>query len=117
MLISRKRTGASLSSTILIKYDLIFYTLFVSFDVVMQGGDEEKFKLVVEAHAVLSDTRRRERYDLGEDEDGSMDSSMGGMDGMGGMSQMDMANLFSQFAAGGGGHPGFGGARGYSHGF
>ncbi|KAG2042760.1 hypothetical protein BDR03DRAFT_990382 [Suillus americanus] len=35
-----------------------------------KGGDEEKFKLVVEAHAVLSDPQRRERYDMGEDEDG-----------------------------------------------
>ncbi|XP_006461589.1 hypothetical protein AGABI2DRAFT_185760 [Agaricus bisporus var. bisporus H97] len=36
-----------------------------------KGGDEEKFKLVVEAHAVLSDPQRRARYDMGEDEDGS----------------------------------------------
>ena len=42
-----------------------------------QGGDEEKFKLVVEAHGVLSDPRRRERYDLGEDEDGLSDSGAG----------------------------------------
>lgn len=35
-----------------------------------KGGDEEKFKLVVEAHAVLSDAQRRARYDMGEDEDG-----------------------------------------------
>ncbi|KAJ3500462.1 hypothetical protein NLJ89_g9785 [Agrocybe chaxingu] len=27
-----------------------------------KGGDEEKFKLVVEAHSVLSDSRRRERW-------------------------------------------------------
>ena len=32
-----------------------------------EGGDEEKFKLVVEAHTVLSDPYRRERYDLGKD--------------------------------------------------
>jgi DnaJ family protein C protein 7 len=30
-----------------------------------KGGDEEKFKLVVEANAVLSDPQRRERYDMG----------------------------------------------------
>jgi DnaJ family protein C protein 7 len=81
----------------------------------LQGGDEEKFKLVVEAHSVLSDPRRRERYDLGEDEDGTSDS--GG--GMGGMSQMDLAELFAQFH-GGGGFSGFssGGPRGQqTHGF
>ncbi|TFK48414.1 protein prenylyltransferase [Heliocybe sulcata] len=65
-----------------------------------KGGDEEKFKLVVEAHGVLSDPRRRERYDLGEDEDGQTDSS-----GMGGMGGMD----FSDFFFHSGGHPGFGG--------
>ena len=79
-----------------------------------QGGDEEKFKLVVEAHGVLSDPRRRERYDMGEDEDGTSDSGMGGM---GGMNQMDLAELFAQFH-GGGGFSGFssGGPGGHSHG-
>ncbi|TFK75058.1 TPR-like protein [Pluteus cervinus] len=71
-----------------------------------KGGDEEKFKLVSEAHAVLSDPRRRERYDMGEDEDGMTDSS--GMGGMGGMSQMDLAELFAQFHGGGGGFGGGG---------
>ncbi|KAJ3783348.1 hypothetical protein GGU10DRAFT_361198 [Lentinula aff. detonsa] len=68
-----------------------------------KGGDEEKFKLVVEAHSVLSDPQRRARYDMGEDEDGLNDgmSGMGGMGGMGGMNQADIANLFAQF---GGGH-------------
>lgn len=73
-----------------------------------KGGDEEKFKLVVEAHAVLSDPARRERYDLGEDEDGLNDG--GGMGGMGGMSPQDMANLFAHFGAGG--PAGFGGGGG-----
>ncbi|KAJ6624856.1 hypothetical protein B0H10DRAFT_2004434 [Mycena sp. CBHHK59/15] len=67
-----------------------------------KGGDEEKFKLVVEANAVLSDPQRRERYDMGEDEDGMSDSS-----GMGGMNGMDLSELFAQFHGGGGG--GFGG--------
>ncbi|KAK7038721.1 hypothetical protein VNI00_010605 [Paramarasmius palmivorus] len=73
-----------------------------------KGGDEEKFKLVVEANAVLSDPARRERYDMGDDEDGMND---GGMGGMGGMSQADIANLFAQFGGGGfgGGGGGFGG--------
>ena len=71
-----------------------------------KGGDEEKFKLVVEAHSVLSDPQRRHRYDMGEDEDGMGASGMGGM---GGMNQMDISELFAQF---GGGVPrGFGGAR------
>ncbi|KAL0575543.1 hypothetical protein V5O48_006417 [Marasmius crinis-equi] len=77
-----------------------------------KGGDEEKFKLVVEAHAVLSDPDRRERYDMGEDEDGLNDG--GGMGGMHGMSQADIANLFAQFHGGGGfggGGGGFGGGR------
>ncbi|GAV99525.1 protein prenylyltransferase [Lentinula edodes] len=70
-----------------------------------KGGDEEKFKLVVEAHSVLSDPQRRARYDMGEDEDGQNDGMNGGMGGMGGMSQADIANLFAQFNGfGGGGH-------------
>ncbi|KAH8091743.1 hypothetical protein BXZ70DRAFT_953084 [Cristinia sonorae] len=67
-----------------------------------KGGDEEKFKLVVEANSVLSDPRRRERYDNGDDEDG-----MG--DGMGGMAGMDLSELFAQFHGGGFGGGGFGG--------
>jgi DnaJ family protein C protein 7 len=81
---------------------------------VAQGGDEEKFKLVVEANAVLSDPQRRDRYDMGEDEDGMNDSS-GGMGGMGGM---DLSELFAQFHGGGGGtFRSSGGARGHTHGF
>ncbi|KAJ6469745.1 hypothetical protein C8R47DRAFT_766780 [Mycena vitilis] len=79
-----------------------------------KGGDEEKFKLVVEANAVLSDPQRRERYDMGEDEDGMSDSS-----GMGGMNGMDLSELFSQFNGGGGGGfggGGFGGGGFHSHG-
>ncbi|KAF7309458.1 hypothetical protein MIND_00316600 [Mycena indigotica] len=83
-----------------------------------KGGDEEKFKLVVEANAVLSDRDRRERYDNGEDEDGMAD-------GMNGMNGMDLSELFAQFHGGGGfggggfragGFGGFpGGPRGHTH--
>jgi len=77
-----------------------------------KGGDEEKFKLVVEANTVLSDPRRRERYDLGEDEDGQGDGS-----GMGPMGGMDLSELFAQFhsqqfAFGGGVPHGMGGGGG-----
>jgi DnaJ family protein C protein 7 len=65
-----------------------------------KGGDEEKFKLVVEAHAVLSDPHRRERYDLGEDEDDMTESSH--VRGGGGM-HPDLASVFAQFSAGPGG--------------
>jgi DnaJ family protein C protein 7 len=69
----------------------------------------------VEAHSVLSDPRRRERYDLGEDEDGM---SAGGGPGMQG--GVDLSELFAQFAGGGGGFPGGGfpggGGHGHSHG-
>lgn len=69
-----------------------------------KGGDEEKFKLVVEAHSVLSDPRRKERYDAGVDEDGS--SSMGG----GGFSnEGDLASIFAQFGGGTFSGGGFGG--------
>lgn len=67
-----------------------------------KGGDEEKFKLVVEAHTVLSDPTRRQRYDLGDDEDGSM-GSPGGMGGFGGMDPNDFANMFMNFSGRGGG--------------
>jgi len=67
-----------------------------------KGGDEEKFKMVVEAHTVLSDPRRRERYDSGADEDGSMDG--------GGMGGMDMNDIFAAMGAGG---PFGGGGRGF----
>jgi DnaJ family protein C protein 7 len=75
----------------------------------LQGGDEEKFKVVGEAHAVLSDARRRERYDLGEDEDG-LDAGMSG--GMGGMSHVDLSELFAHIH--GGGFASFGGGGGFS---
>jgi DnaJ homolog subfamily C member 7 len=79
-----------------------------------QGGDEEKFKLVVEAHAVLSDPQRRERYDLGEDEDGATNSSQ--MRGAGGMNHADLASIFAQFGGAGGSGFSFG-SGGPHHGF
>ncbi|KAJ3564627.1 hypothetical protein NP233_g8174 [Leucocoprinus birnbaumii] len=79
-----------------------------------KGGDEEKFKLVVEAHAVLSDPQRRARYDMGEDEDG-MNDGMGGMGGAGFAQHMDLSELFAQFNGGGGGGP-FGGPGGFGGG-
>lgn len=51
---------------------------------------------------MLSDPRRRERYDNGEDEDGATD----GMGGMGGM-PMDLSELFAQFHGSGFGGGGF----------
>lgn len=76
-----------------------------------KGGDEEKFKLVVEAHAVLSDPQRRQRYDMGEDEDGQADPSMGGMNGFR-MNHADLAALFAQFDGPLGGGRGFNGGGG-----
>lgn len=86
----------------------------------LQGGDEEKFKLVVEANAVLSDPRRRERYDMGVDEDGLSESSgMRGGFGGGGMDPTDFADIFASFSGGGGFqfHSHGPSARGAPHGF
>ncbi|KAJ7027927.1 hypothetical protein C8F04DRAFT_964716 [Mycena alexandri] len=75
-----------------------------------KGGDEEKFKLVVEANAVLSDPQRRERYDMGEDEDGMSESSAGMHGGV------DLSELFAQFHGGGGGFGGGFGGGGFGGG-
>ena len=74
--------------------------------------------MVAEAHAVLSNPQRRERYDLGEDEDGMNGGGGGGFGGgFGGMNPAEMEEILAQFAFGGGGGGGGGGRRGHSHGF
>lgn len=69
--------------------------------------------MVVEAHAVLSDPHRRERYDLGEDEDGGMNGPSSHMH-PGGMPP-DLAGMFTQFGSGPGGGFSFntGGSQGF----
>lgn len=73
-----------------------------------KGGDEEQFKLVVEAHTVLSDPARRQRYDNGDDEDGMSDPHAGFDGGFG--PNIDLAQLFAHMHGGGG----RGGPRGFS---
>lgn len=66
-----------------------------------KGGDEEKFKLVAEAYAVLSDSERKARYDLGGDEDGSMSGRGGEHYPFGPGMDSPFADVFAQFAGGG----------------
>ncbi|KAJ3530602.1 hypothetical protein NM688_g7685 [Phlebia brevispora] len=61
-----------------------------------KGGDEEKFKLVVEAHSILSDPAKRQRYDMGEDDEDMFE---------GGVNPMEFADIFTHFQTGG--FPGF----------
>lgn len=76
---------------------------------------------MAEAHAVLSDPHRKERYDLGEDEDGMNGGGSGGFGGggfPGGMNPSDIEEIFAQFAGarfGGGARRGA--PHGHSHGF
>ena len=66
---------------------------------------------MVEAHAVLADPHRRERYDLGEDEDGMNGSSHMHPGGM----PPDLASMFAQFGSGPSGGFSFnsGGSQGF----
>jgi DnaJ family protein C protein 7 len=61
---------------------------------------EKTFNLAVEAHAVLSDSRRRQRYDMGEDENGMSEAGMG-------PGEPNLAEPSAQFH--GGGRASFGG--------
>jgi DnaJ-class molecular chaperone len=73
-----------------------------------KGGDEEEFKKLQEAYAVLSDEQRRHIYD----QTGSIDGE-GFEGGMPGGMPFDIGSLFGMFAGGGGnpfGNNPFGGA-------
>lgn len=56
----------------------------------------------MEAHSILSDPQKRQRYDMGEDDE---EMGFGGMGGMNGMNGMDFADIFTHFQPGG--FPGF----------
>jgi len=59
-----------------------------------KGGDEAKFKDLVEAYAIIGDSEKRARYDRGEDE------SMGGMPDFGGMGSMPFPFFFTTSGGG-----------------
>lgn len=70
---------------------------------------EKMFKDVQEANAVLTDRKKRQRYDAGHDlEDDGMDMhDFQGMGGIGGFGGVNMQDLFSQMNGGRGGGFGF----------
>jgi len=70
-----------------------------------KGGDEEEFKKIQEAYAILSDDQKRQMYD----QTGSIDGE--GFDGGGGGMPFDIGSLFGMF---GGGGP-FGGQNPFGH--
>ena len=64
-----------------------------------KNEQEKKFKEIGEAYAILSDSKKRARYDRGEDDDGSgYSTGYGGAD----IDPMHMFNAF--FSAGAGGY-------------
>ena len=69
---------------------------------------------------MLSDPQRRERYDMGEDEDGMNGGGAGGFPGGMNINPSDIEEIFSQFAGGrfaGDGARGGGARRGHTHSF
>ena len=68
---------------------------------------------------MLSDPQRRERYDMGEDEDGMNGGGAGGFPGGMNMNPSDIEEIFAQFAGGrfAGGGAGGGARRGHTHSF
>ncbi|XP_071148322.1 dnaJ homolog subfamily C member 7-like [Mytilus edulis] len=80
-----------------------------SHDTPEKQKDEEKiFKEIGEAYSVLSDPKKKERYDSGADIDD--------LEGGGGFDHIDPNMIFQQFFGGGGNGFSFGGGGGHSHG-
>eukprot|EP01133_Synstelium_polycarpum_P007552 gene7552-8834_t len=87
---------------------------------------EKMFKDIGEAYGILSDPKKKQRYDMGQDENGMPfdyeDGGMGGH-GMGGVDVSQIFNMFMRQGGGGGGMGGmggmggFGGMGGMPHGF
>lgn len=78
----------------------------------MREEAEKKFKLIGEAHSVLSDPQKRQQYDSGwsleEINQGAPESGMGGFGGM------DMEDVYAQMFSSGGVR--FGGSGGFPRG-
>ena len=74
------------------------------------------FKDIGEAYAVLSDPKKKQRYDAGADIE-ELDHDMGGGFGHGGMDPNDIFRMFFAQGGMGGGMPGGGHSRGgHNHG-